>query len=157
MEIKSRMWDTLKKEMRCEPFLKTGDGKGDWIVFLNDQSKEEKYRGRLVFDSPHPREKFIETEYAKIKDKNGKEVYGGDIMRIELSQIYSMSSGHILESKTVIGDVKIRPASGVGIIVRKVEGNNDGIEVGKFLKLKKGRDEIIGNVFENIEIIREVK
>lgn len=157
MEIKSRMWDTLKKEMRCEPFLKTGDGSDDWIVFLSDQIQTDRHKDCLMFKASYPRERFIETRYTNIKDKDGKEEYEGDIVRVKLSQIYSMSDGRVFEPKIVIGDVKIRPAGGTGIIVRKIESSDEGIQIGSFLKLKQGRDEVIGNVFENFEIIRKVK
>lgn len=157
MEIKSRMWDLLKKEMRYEPFLKTGDRSGDWIIFLSDQIKIDRHKDCLMFNAPYPRERFVETRYTNIRDKDKKEIYEGDIMRARLSNIHSMSQGRVFKSKIVIGDVRIRPIGGTGIIALKVEPADDaGIQVGTFLKIKRGRDEIVGNVFENFEIIKEV-
>lgn len=77
-EIRFRAWDKAKKEMRNDYVGKSGDGKGDWIIFFETMDK----KGEIF--NPYPRERFELIEFTGLKDRDGKEIYEGDILENRL-------------------------------------------------------------------------
>ena len=98
-QVKFRCWDKIEKKYRFDSFLKTGDGRGDWILFLSDQLQPET-PDKLSFsaNTVYPRDRFILEEFTNIKDNDGKEIYEGDIFRF----VYSFDTNPHREWNSVV-------------------------------------------------------
>lgn len=146
-QIKFRCWDKIKKKYRFDSFLKTGDGRGDWIVFLSDQLQPEM-PDKLSFSSNivYHRERFLLEEFTNIIDINDKEIYEGDIVRDE-EYLFLVSFGEYDINR--YSDDRV---SGLGFYL-KCLGNVKYISnVWNPLYLKKTT--VLGNRFENQELLK---
>jgi uncharacterized phage protein (TIGR01671 family) len=160
-EIKFRAWDVDNKEF-VEEFEITHDG----YVRLN-------YMDGDYFDNFKPKSNLIAMQYVGLKDKNGVEIYEGDIVA------YQETIFHYLERKNY--------KESDGIWVNKIQGKNTNMYgVEKVIKGQKceivkwqedetgfypfadspencghcggGIDgeniEVIGNIYQNKELIK---
>ena len=82
-------------------------------------------------------------QYAGVKDKNGKEIYEGDIVKTKREN-YIYNAGGMTETKEYIQEVKYPFFIGCGQAFGGVDGT------------KSIRDivEIIGNIYENPELMK---
>lgn len=71
-EIKFRAWNPTDKQMRYEGFHLTSKGKPFW--YTDNEANGIKY------DVPLPIADVL-MQYTGLKDKNGKEIYEGDILK----------------------------------------------------------------------------
>ncbi len=163
-EIKFRAWDKEdkrwipigKEEWKTDldeyPYLvgelvydgETKNGR-DVVGFKNGKTTFVTFEGRLVDVYPYGgktdktyirdiSKRFILMQYTGLKDKNGKEIYEGDIM--------ATPNGH--KGVVTYDECQYILASSKG------EYEND-----MFYKVKNHGAEVIGNIYENPELLKE--
>jgi uncharacterized phage protein (TIGR01671 family) len=123
-ELKFRAWDKDKKVMHYDfQFIKSGDGIGQFILFISD--KEDNV---VKQQNPYFVNRFEIMQCTELKDKNGKEIYEGDIA-----------------CKNMCLDVSYHKGSYC------VWYTNNWFALNEIFCLKE--IEIIGNIYENPELL----
>lgn len=137
------------REIKFRAFVK----KRNKIVNVDKINFEEKYITRYLDDLPfptlvkYPFEDIVLMQYAGIKDKNGKEIYEGDIVNIH---------------QTVNGEnVFVIEITNTGLVIPsyrfdrnyKYQYNiRELLEVDEYEK----EIEVIGNIYENPELLEVI-
>jgi uncharacterized phage protein (TIGR01671 family) len=130
-EIKFRAWDEGHKEMHYDfQFIKSGDESNDWIIFISD--KQILKDGLEVHaHNPFFRQQFHIMQFTGLKDKNGKDIYEDDLV--------------ITDEAGWMGRVSyVRDSFMVG--------DNKG---GFSYQCNWERFEVIGNIYENSELLSD--
>jgi len=122
-EIKFRAWDKINKRM----LFSLGDTEGTWWYPFGFEMNSKYFQKRSYSYN------CILMQYTGLKDKNGKEIYEGDIVRHKDAP---------LEICTVIWD-------GGGFYARS------NIEDMFYSLTNKVLIEVIGNIYENPELLKE--
>ena len=125
-EIKFRAWDKEFKEI-----LYLGEGGEDILFFEN---------GNIYLTENHDgngfvMENFILMQYTGLKDKNGKEIYEGDIVKIGYV-------GDVVSLEVIAWEPPY--------LLQKVKGNPEHKVVDDDLSYS----EVVGNIYENGELIK---
>ena len=136
-EIKFRAWDKKNKSFipddnEFKEYMIGLDGKFYKMDFYSGVSGYED--GNLIWNEL---ENIVLMEYTGLKDKNGKEIYEGDIVFSESNQYYKQ-------------DEIIWDCFGMGWDIGKKDS-------WKLRSPMSSKTEIIGNIYENPELITEVK
>lgn len=123
-EFKFRAWDTEKQEMATVNFI----GLNDYEVGMED---EECRRWRATY--PYVCRLM---QYTNLKDKNGKEIYEGDILK-----------------------VKLDGREEVNLYVKYTNGEYRVVNEGKwedslYTYMYFGDVEIVGNIYENEDLLK---
>lgn len=151
-EIKFRMWDKETEAMYLqEQFAIAGNG---LIVFAFDDTRLEKNTNGFS-GYEHVRRKNSEKvelmQFTGLFDRNGKEVYEGDVVKILYTDWISCSGCHESpkEHMNAIAKVKVVIWSVNGFYVsREVGGYAESMIPGRY-----GFIEVIGNIYQNPELL----
>jgi len=142
-EIKFRAWSKEFKKM-CYAEM-DNDSYGHLLV----SPKEEGwgiiglgFNGKVLaqgYQDVHATDNYIPMQFTGLLDKNNKDIYKGDIVKRRIYDSYDKSVYHI-------GEVVFSPIKGFGFH-NKYRSGYLGLTV------IKSRMEIIGNIYENPELI----
>lgn len=141
-EIKFRIWCKQTDEMHAVERMGFEEGE---LWYVEDENRET--------DPPYfmDRNDSVLMQYTGLKDKNGREIYEGDIMRYRDSYDCSTESGYDFEEFLNVGQVIYNEEKARFDITNKSDiGYDDWIET-------VSECEIIGNIYENSELLEETK
>lgn len=139
-DIKFRAWDEINKIMHYRfEFIRSGIETNDWIIFKSDKQTLKKDE---VFNNPYFQQQLKIMQYTGLKDKNGIEIYEGDICEIE----YSKESQREAFCKNGIGFIEY--LDGSFWINNKYDKFSIIIDSSEKLK-------VIGNIYENPKLLEQ--
>lgn len=129
-----KLWDKENKE-----FLED-DWETEFAVLANGTVIEIYYNGFAEDYSVRNLDNIELLQYTGLKDKNGKEIYEGDIVLIRIEETSILH-------KTV---VKFKH----GAFIADIIGKNDYIYLFHF-GFNKDDFEVLGNIYENSELLED--
>ena len=152
-EIKYRAWDLEEKKMYYEPYCidSRNMGRGSLCVTPGDEGCENGKMGLYYGDEID----FALMQYTGLLDNNGKEIYEGDIVKREwdwtrYEALYlSGKEDHVISINVVTW---MNESACWGLTAK---GNSGTIFT--TLYTRNHPNEVIGNIYENPELLEEKK
>jgi YopX protein len=132
-QIKFRLWDQEKKVMCSVARISFGDDGSALTIIAEPAPAGEFYRGLVHGESG------ILMQFTGLKDKNGKEIYEGDIIEWRSKRLPSSPNRKRRGSPSTRRVIKWKSPSKAGV------GFNIGISKSY---------EVIGNIYENPELLK---
>lgn len=129
-EIKKRAWDEKNEVMHYDfQFIKSGEDGNDWIVFTSDK---QKLTDKLhPFGNPYFQQQLKISESVGIKNKNGTEIYYGDVIK------NSKGESVVIENRPEFAQIRSAWFWGIRVHFQGFENI-----------------EVIGNIYENPELLK---
>ena len=132
--IKFRVWDKEIKKMHI-----CGEDVHDEITFENETNKAYYYNLQNGCGSLREDSDYILMQYTGLKDKNGKEIYEGDIVKV-----YDVIIAKVIWDNFYLGY----------FLYTNKENSIDTFEYGEQpLYFYLGSIEVIGNIYENKNLL----
>jgi len=154
-EIKFRAWDKEAKKMIRSPY----DCNFNIVILLpnliqvHERSKEEKF-----IEGDYLGERFILMQFTGLHDKNGKEIYEGDVVKYTRKHWHSL--GHPQHEKD-LEDICLvywdEERHSFGNDMRRKDGSvySSGYLSFQDDRADKNIVEILGNIHENPELLNQ--
>lgn len=145
MKPKFRAWDKRFSEF-VEDFFVSEDGK------IYKKTKDTSYG---IAISRETSDKIILMQSTGLFDKNGQEIFEGDVLEIqEIRMVVKFGSYEYIESSKSNGHTIGVVYDGLGFYVECINAT-DPDDISPFEPETLKESAIIGNVFENSEILEE--
>jgi uncharacterized phage protein (TIGR01671 family) len=136
-ELKFRIWNGVRFVTQSDTYIKTCDGS------LWDYYKD--FGGTFTSNERLWSATGTIQQYTGLKDKNGVEIYEGDIVKI----LYDKAIGEVYFDLN-LGAFRLKDNSGKSYPIKTYRFN----ETNKPIGLINVADEVIGNIFENSELLK---
>lgn len=133
-EIRFRVWDNLEKTYLNEKDIAINNLNNIFIFEIYDKNDTDLWYTRLLPDPDN--ERHVIEQYTGLKDKNGTEIYEGDVVKVE-------GDGEIYRVEWI--------RSGFGLEPRY---NSPRYPILGNVELRK-KIKVIGNIHENPELLEE--
>lgn len=129
-EIKFRVWDKTFKMMLSPELVDIDFNEGKIEVTTDTLRYEEVYTDEI--------KDFVLMQYTNFKDKNGKEIYEGDILKIKI------------DVETI--NLYVKYDKGEYRLIGERKWENSLYRYIDFCNV-----EVIGNIYENEDLIKNIK
>ena len=133
-DIKFRVWDKETKHMHI-----CGEDVHDTINFEIETNRAYYYNLQNGCGSLREDSNYVLMQYTGLKDKNGKEIYEGDIIKICAEGLGGEAIGKIVYDEYDLAFVL----------------RNEVEELSECLWYAEQQLEVIGNIYDNPELLRE--
>ena len=133
-DIKFRVWDKETKHMHI-----CGEDVHDTINFEIETNRAYYYNLQNGCGSLREDSNYVLMQYTGLKDKNGKEIYEGDIIKICAEGLGGEAIGKIVYDEYDLAFVL----------------KNEVEELSECLWYAEQQLEVIGNIYDNPELLRE--